>query len=132
MTKPVRIQRSRRKGAKMVSPNGLPVVYVGRPSKWGNPFRVEQDESGQWWVADCWGITRFKSADEVWARMSAVNLFKVYLDNGGTAPGQIRDSGGAFIKQLAREELLGKNLACFCRLDQVCHADVLLELANKE
>jgi hypothetical protein len=28
------------------------------------------------------------------------------------------------------EELAGKNLACFCPLDQPCHADVLLELAN--
>lgn len=27
-------------------------------------------------------------------------------------------------------ELRGKNLACWCRLDQPCHADVLLELAN--
>jgi hypothetical protein len=27
-------------------------------------------------------------------------------------------------------ELRGKNLACFCPLDQPCHADVLLELAN--
>jgi hypothetical protein len=26
--------------------------------------------------------------------------------------------------------LRGKNLACFCALDQECHADVLLELAN--
>lgn len=26
--------------------------------------------------------------------------------------------------------LRGKNLACWCRLDQTCHADVLLELAN--
>jgi hypothetical protein len=26
--------------------------------------------------------------------------------------------------------LRGKNLACFCALDQMCHADVLLELAN--
>ncbi len=26
----------------------------------------------------------------------------------------------------------GKNLACFCRLDQLCHADVLLEFANKQ
>lgn len=26
--------------------------------------------------------------------------------------------------------LRGKNLACFCSLDQPCHADVLLELAN--
>jgi hypothetical protein len=27
-------------------------------------------------------------------------------------------------------ELRGRNLACWCRLDQPCHADVLLELAN--
>jgi hypothetical protein len=27
--------------------------------------------------------------------------------------------------------LRGKNLACFCPLDQPCHADVLLELANQ-
>ncbi len=26
--------------------------------------------------------------------------------------------------------LRGKNLACFCSLDDECHADVLLELAN--
>lgn len=30
----------------------------------------------------------------------------------------------------ARRELRGKNLACFCALDQPCHADVLLEIAN--
>ena len=29
-------------------------------------------------------------------------------------------------------ELRGKNLACWCPLDQPCHADVLLELANKD
>jgi len=28
--------------------------------------------------------------------------------------------------------LRGKDLACFCPLGQVCHADVLLELANRE
>jgi hypothetical protein len=27
-------------------------------------------------------------------------------------------------------ELRGKNLACWCRLEDECHADVLLELAN--
>jgi len=31
-----------------------------------------------------------------------------------------------------RRELSGKNLACFCPLDQPCHADVLLRLANME
>jgi hypothetical protein len=28
-------------------------------------------------------------------------------------------------------ELRGKDLACYCSLDQPCHADILLELANK-
>lgn len=28
------------------------------------------------------------------------------------------------------ESLRGKNLACWCRLGEPCHADVLLELAN--
>lgn len=37
-TQPIRVQRSRRH--KQVSPNGYPVVYVGRPTKWGNPFKV--------------------------------------------------------------------------------------------
>jgi hypothetical protein len=27
--------------------------------------------------------------------------------------------------------LRGKNLACWCSLDQPCHVDVLLEVANK-
>lgn len=29
------------------------------------------------------------------------------------------------------DRLRGKNLACWCRLDAPCHADVLLELANQ-
>ncbi|ETX26587.1 DUF4326 domain-containing protein [Roseivivax isoporae] len=28
-------------------------------------------------------------------------------------------------------ELRGKDLACWCPLDQPCHADVLLEIANR-
>lgn len=33
---------------------------------------------------------------------------------------------------LARAELAGHNLACFCPLDGPCHADTLLEVANGE
>ncbi len=29
------------------------------------------------------------------------------------------------------DELRGKDLACWCPLDQPCHADVLLEIANQ-
>ncbi len=31
-----------------------------------------------------------------------------------------------------RSELKGKDLACWCPLDQPCHADVLLKIANEE
>lgn len=34
-------------------------------------------------------------------------------------------------RMLPIETLRGKNLACFCELDQACHADVLLEIANR-
>jgi hypothetical protein len=30
-----------------------------------------------------------------------------------------------------RRELRGRNLACYCPLDEPCHADVLLEVANE-
>lgn len=32
--------------------------------------------------------------------------------------------------RMARAELRGRDLACWCPLDQPCHADVLLEYAN--
>lgn len=35
-----------------------------------------------------------------------------------------------FSESDVRQELAGKNLACWCRLDQACHADILLEVAN--
>lgn len=31
-----------------------------------------------------------------------------------------------------KNELAGKNLMCWCKLDEPCHADVLLEIANHE
>ena len=35
------------------------------------------------------------------------------------------------LPKLDVSELRGKNLACWCRLDQLCHADSLLEKANQ-
>ena len=31
-----------------------------------------------------------------------------------------------------RAELAGRDLACWCPLDEPCHADVLLEVANRQ
>ena len=46
--KPVRIQRSRRKGTRLTSPNCLPVVCVTRGTKWGNPFLAKK--RGEKWA----------------------------------------------------------------------------------
>tara|TARA_B100001964_G_C14130469_1_gene552621 strand:- start:243 stop:473 length:231 start_codon:yes stop_codon:yes gene_type:complete len=71
-------------------------VYVGRPSKWGNPFNIDESRS----------------------REKAVEEYNNYIKKN-IASGKIDIT-----------ELKGKNLACFCRLDQPCHADVLLKLSN--
>ena len=59
------------------------------------------------------------------------NPFRVGRD--GTAQecvDKFRAAMPEFARQAYRQELRGKNLACWCRLDQPCHADVLLSLAN--
>lgn len=33
-------------------------------------------------------------------------------------------------QEAIKEKLAGQDLACWCKLDQPCHADILLEIAN--
>jgi hypothetical protein len=70
-------------------------VYVGRGSKWGNPFSWTN-------AGDVHPAVRF--ACEVAPLLDHAEL---------------------------RAELRGKDLACWCKLNEQCHADVLLELANR-
>lgn len=66
---------------------------------------------------------------------------EIEFENGESVPvhGMVMGFAGAAMttvqapsipKRPDISELRGKTLACFCRLDQPCHADVLLELAN--
>jgi hypothetical protein len=101
MTKPVRLQLSRRKGFNLQalsrSVNGLEAVNVARPSQWGNPFPITK---------------RFPAS-------AAVRDFRTFVES------QLLNGVGYPLRQLE-----GKNLACFCKPGEPCHADVLLELAN--
>jgi len=108
---PKRIQRKRTKGWRM--PEGA--VSVCRPGKWGNRFKL----GGEYLVTDEQGIRTVvvKNAQE------AVDLFREWLRN---------DEVGRELARRAREELRGKDLACFCHPSQPCHADVLLQVANTE
>ena len=98
MSEPKRIPRKRTKGWKM-PPNA---VYVGRPTRWGNPYSVAE-----------------------YGRERAVRNYREHFWRD--SKGWHFDAGPLDILQLR-----GKDLACWCPLDQPCHADVLLEIANSE
>lgn len=117
---PKRIQRKRTKGWRM--PDGA--VYVGRGSRFGNPYVVGRDYRI---VED----TRFgPEVDQRLQRIDprlAKDLYRVWLSYMHTADQPRQRPAPSEI-----ESLRGKDLACWCPLDQACHADVLLEIANKE
>ena len=104
--RPVRVQLSRKKGWRMPANT----VSVARPSEFGNPFKV--------------GEAKFFINNDDPSN-------KVFFD-----PRSVEECVAAFrwlaVQHISivREKLAGKNLACWCPLNQPCHADVLLELAN--
>ena len=63
---PKRIQRKRTAGWKM--PEGA--VYVGRPSKWGNPYRPHECSTGAKGAVDCFRIL-VESEEETIAEIQA-------------------------------------------------------------
>ncbi len=105
--KPLRIQCRRVKGfnlqAMSQARNGLPCVYVGRPSRWGNPHEPSPTE-------------RF----DAYNRFVAVEDYKEHLEEHPE------------LVVLAKQELRGKNLACYCKEGEACHADILLQIANED
>jgi Domain of unknown function (DUF4326) len=108
---PKRIQRKRTKGWTM--PEG--VVYVGRGSKWGNPF-VDISRS----IATA-SFRNFVLEEGSWSPIP------VHAWPAGKIP-----ANWTTIEDVKRE-LRGKDLACWCPVDgHPCHADVLLAIANDD
>jgi hypothetical protein len=98
-----RITLSRKKGWRK-PPDA---VVVSRPTKWGNPFAL--------------GL--------LIPPREAARYYDEWLD--GVAYRKIEPERRRWI--LAHvHELRGKRLACWCKPGVPCHADVLMELANKE
>lgn len=112
---PVRLQLSRAKGFSLQehsrAVNGLQAVNCARPGEWGNPFKVGM------WVRPLGSLpVKLKDAAQ------AVALFK---------SNAMDPQGGHVFRNNVREHLCGKNLACWCAPGHSCHADILLELANR-
>lgn len=88
-------------------------VCVTRPGKFGNMFIVSPNSRPG---AGSGFYICVPTVED------AVGCFKEMLKQPEMA---------GFIK-MVKEELRGKNLACFCALGSPCHADLLLEIANEE
>src|SRR5438552_2695828 len=114
---PQRIQRQRTKGWRMPANT----IYVGRPTYFGNPLRPDY-----FWRAGYSGDLRVALA-------ACVQGFREWLTPNAkwslVWPEQIRlwlEATRA--ERIARlPELRGKNLACWCKEGDPCHADILLE-----
>lgn len=106
MAAPIRIQRQRIKGWRM-PPN---TISVTRPGPYGNPYIVGRDGTAE----EC--VTKYRKA---W-------------DHAIACAKRDRTPYMPFGEPVYLGPLIGKNLACFCRLDQPwCHADVLLEIVPR-
>lgn len=118
---PERIQLRRAKGWR--KPPG--VVVVSRPSKWGNPYTVTGGLTKRQAALGFKAFLRVRGANQG----RAITLW--YGRQGGKR--SLADALQVYPSDSEiREHLAGNDLACWCPLDQPCHADVLLAIANTE
>lgn len=125
MSEPKRIQLSRTKGWRRPES----AVVVARPGRWGNPFEIgarvgaylnhRPGEDPLWQ----WGDLGQYDDDHRLTRAESVAAFRAWVNRS------VGPSGFARSYE-ARLELAGCDLACWCPLDEPCHADVLLAIAN--
>jgi hypothetical protein len=128
---PQRIQRQRAKGWR--APENT--VYVGPGSRWGTPFKIYRLARGEWVVLDIGrggarerimyisGEPRSHPTSEA-AREAAAALYTLHI-----GPMGLYEFSDEALDALPGE-LADRNLMCWCPPGP-CHADVLLELANR-
>jgi len=81
-------------------------LYIGRPSKWGNPYTHIKDK-------------KTKAEFIANTREEALFKYREWIEFG---------DGNYLLKDL--HELVGKTLGCWCK-PKSCHGDILIELVNK-
>jgi len=79
-------------------------VYIGRPSKFGNPFSL---------------LPGTLAIHKVDSREEAIECYRNYIMNT------------PWLLEAAKNELKGKILGCWCH-PLSCHGDVLVEIVNTE
>lgn len=117
-------------------------VYVGRPTKWGNPFRIGDRYASRTHFhnrpqpfhegmrlpgvyehpIDPWGWPAWtEEVQTIMDAETATRLFREYITY---------ENDGLYSTASILYQLRNRDLACWCPLDEPCHADVLLEFAN--
>lgn len=100
--KPHRTQRTRK------SVPGIPTgsVYVGRPSQWGNPAAIGEWFGGAFMANNLVAVSKFYDECKLMATSEPEK----------------------FVKWLT--PLVDRNLCCWCKIGEPCHADILLALSK--
>lgn len=123
---PRRIQRQRTTGWRM--PVGA--VYVGRISRWGNPWRIVGVHDTHFAFSDAADVIHVTSG-------ASIGRFDRIQRTPGTgafywAARQYQSELTDTDRTEIRGSLAGKTLACWCPETQPCHGDVLLAIANDQ
>lgn len=105
-----RIQLRRTKGWRLPPST----IVVARPSRYGNPYRV-----------DDYRIDYCDASEERLHEMAT-------SDFRGLVDGRWADQHPYPSLAELEAALAGRNLACWCKPEFACHADVLLELVNPD
>jgi len=119
---PIRVQRSREKGWRM--PENT--LYVGRPTIWGNPYKVVDISPGVFsvrldkYVNDetvvdiLTGTCHLEYSSKRAANKDCISAYEMYLEYKMKKDPTFLD------------KLKGYNLTCWCNLNSPCHADILI------
>jgi hypothetical protein len=121
MSEPKRIQRKRSRGWKMPANT----LYIGRPTAWGNPFKVgvwgtaqECIEAYERWIDPTINAELTAFRNSLYDDPKFDHSFSPYWGVCQVWAGYLN-------------ELRGHDLACWCREGEPCHGDVLLRMANQ-
>lgn len=122
---PVRFQHRREKGFRLEERsraiNGLPARLVARPGLFGNIFKVTDATPPKE------AVRSFRRFLRTW---SDAQIMRSARDEVGK-PDPLGGVGLIVLRNRIRARiwtLHGVNLACFCGVDQPCHADVYLDI----
>ena len=110
------VQRKRSKGWRMPED----AIYVGRPTKWGNPYQVQR------MLANLFGVYNSDGESiggiyhtERTAQIDAVRMYEEMMRQKLESDSSVLD------------ELKGKKLACWCKVGEPCHRTALLRLLEE-